>query len=231
LSRSSFSTKPNTLANIDSSTRTMAAKYNRKDHYYEQAKTSGYRSRAAFKLKELNQKFSLLKQGYSVADLGAWPGGWMQVAGSLVGEMGLVVGVDLVPIEPFPHDNIRCLTGDLRDEETLHQLKEVAKNFRQESRYDLVLSDMSAKLTGIKEADQASACVCAELALWVAQRILKPKGTLVMKVFKGGEIDSFIRDSRPVFDKLSRVELDSTRKTSNEFYLVASGIKTEHCVF
>ena len=198
----------------------MSSDYNRKDRFYEQAKAHGYRSRAAYKLMELDSKFGLLRPGMTVADLGAWPGGWMQVAADKIGERGLVVGADLVEIEPLQRDNTHFIHGDLRDEEVLSQMRDAVNG-----KYDLVLSDMSAKLTGIREADQAAAAGCAELALWVAQQILRPNGNLVMKVFKGQEVDNFFRASRPLFQKLNRVELDSTRKTSNEFYIVGVGLK------
>jgi len=197
----------------------MTGDYNRKDRFYELAKAEGYRSRAAYKLKELNQRFKFLAHGAHVLDLGSWPGGWTQVAAQAVGERGLVVSIDLVPLEPLPQENVRLIAGDARDESSLNAIRSYAPNV------SVIISDMSPKLTGIKVADQMGTVACAELAVWVAQQVLKPGGTLVMKVFKGNETDQFHRANRTLFEKLNRIELESTRKTSNEFYLVGQGFK------
>jgi 23S rRNA (uridine2552-2'-O)-methyltransferase len=197
----------------------VSSKYNRKDHLYQKAKESGYRSRAAYKLKEIQAAHKIIKKGDLVLDVGAWPGGWCQVALEYVGPSGAVWGVDLAALEPI--DDARCylLTGDARDLETL--LPNPAPSF------DAVISDMSPKLSGIKEADQAGIVGCAELALWVAQRFLKNGGSFVVKVFKGNEVDMFVKSARPMFNKLVRSELDSTRNTSNEFYLIGLGFKSQ----
>lgn len=184
------------------------------------AKSDGYRSRAAYKLIELDEKYGLLKPGSKVLDLGSWPGGWVQVAASRVGPSGLVVGIDLVQVEEMGSSNVHLLTGDARDESFIATAIEKAG-----SRFDILISDMSPKLTGIKEADQAGTVACAELALWVAGQVVRPGGNFVAKVFKGGDTDAFVKAARPLFNKLARVELDSTRKTSNEFYVIGLGLK------
>lgn len=193
----------------------MSGSYDRKDHFYNLAKSEGFRSRASFKLKELNKKYGLLKPGFKVADLGAWPGGWMQVASQAVGRRGLVVGIDLVEIEDFGQDNVKCITGDVRDDEVIAKAKEMAGGA-----FDLILSDMSPKLSGIKEVDRYGAVGCAELALWASSQLLKEGGSIVIKVFKSNETEEFIRELRKHFKKVVRSELDSTRKTSNEFYVI-----------
>lgn len=198
----------------------MGGEYNRKDRLYWDAKEHGYRSRAAFKLIEINEKFRLLGQGSRVFDLGAWPGGWLQVAAQLVGAQGRVVGIDLVQIEPLPSENVLLLHGDARDEALVTTAADFAGG-----RFDVLLSDMSPKLTGIKEADRYAAVACAELAMFIAERVLTPGGALVVKVFKSPESDAFVKTVRPLFNKVARVELDSTRKTSNEYYLIATGYK------
>lgn len=200
----------------------MSDGYNRKDHYYEKAKSSGYRSRAAFKLIELDQRYGLLKPGRKVLDLGSWPGGWVQVAAERVGPSGLVVGIDLVPVEPVGFDQVHLFTGDARDEGVVQAVLD-----RAGGRFDILISDMSPKLTGIKEADQAGTVGCAELALWLCQQVVRAGGNFVAKVFKGGDTDAFVKAARPLFNKLARVELDSTRKTSNEFYVIGLGLKGE----
>jgi 23S rRNA (uridine2552-2'-O)-methyltransferase len=195
----------------------MSGKYNRKDHLYQKAKESGYRSRAAFKLKELQKTHAIIPKGGRVLDVGAWPGGWTQVALEYVGPRGAVTGIDLQAVDPI--DDARChlIEGDARDLESL-----LAKD---EPLFDSVISDMSPKLTGIKEADQAGTVACAELALYVAEQFLCDGGNFVAKVFKGGQVETFVKNARPMFNKLVRTELKSTRKTSNEFYVLGLGFK------
>ena len=198
----------------------MSGSYDRKDQLYRRAKSEGYRSRAAFKLKELNSRFHFIKPGARVFDLGAWPGGWLQVAAQCAGPHGVVVGIDLVEIENPGASNIKIITGDAREEENINRALQLSSG-----PFDAVLSDMSAKLTGIKEADEAASVGCAELALWVAGRVLKEDGALVIKVFKNGGIEAFVKSMRPLFNKVTRCELDSSRKTSKEFYLAGIGYK------
>lgn len=199
----------------------MAGRYNRKDHLYNKAKSEGYRSRATFKLEEIDASFGILKPGFKVIDLGAWPGGWLQFASKRVGASGLVVGIDLVEIEELGLSNVKTVTGDVRDlEEILSNLKLL------DTKFDLVLSDMSPKLSGIKEVDRFGSVACAELALWAATKVLKSGGNLVIKVFKSSETDAFVKSFRPMFNKVVRSELDATRKTSNEYYLVGFGFKS-----
>ena len=199
----------------------MSKSYVRKDRYYKLAKTQGFRSRAAYKLKELNDKYKFIKSSSKVLDLGAWPGGWMQVAGGTIGKDGLIVGIDLVEIEQFQEDTVRIIRGDVCDEAVILEAKSYCPNL-----YDVVLSDMSPKLSGIKEADRARAVGCAELALWASNQLLKNDGTLVIKVFKSNETDEFVRgEMRKSFVKVTRIELDSTRTTSNEFYVIGFGFK------
>ena len=198
----------------------MSGTYERKDHLYNRAKEEGFRSRAAYKLEELDQKYGLLKPSYKVLDLGAWPGGWLQVASKRVGPDGLVIGVDLVEIEDLGFANIKVIKGDLREEATLDRIVEMNPNS-----FDLVVSDMSPKLSGIPEVDRIAAVALAELALFFAQRFLATGGNLVIKVFKGNETEAFVKTSRSLFNKVARCELKSTRKSSNEFYLVNLGLK------
>jgi 23S rRNA (uridine2552-2'-O)-methyltransferase len=195
----------------------MASDYNRKDHLYKKAKEAGYRSRAAYKLKEIQDAYKIIQNGSHVLDVGAWPGGWTQVALEYVGASGQVTAVDLQALEPIDDERLRVLVGDARDLDSLLP--------NPGTRFDCVVSDMSPKLTGIREADQAGTVACAELALFVAQRFLKKGGSFVVKVFKGGEVEGFVKSARPMFNKLVRSELKSTRNTSNEFYVIGLGFK------
>ena len=196
----------------------MSSEYNRKDHLYEKAKSEGYRSRAAYKLKELNQRFKLFNSGGKILDLGAWPGGWIQVAAEVVGPKGIIVGLDLVELEPFAEENVHLLVGSANDPELINQALALLGG-----NCDAVLSDMSQKLTGIKEADQAGSVACGEAALAAAERGLKRGGHMVVKVFKGNDTDQFVKSLRSRFNKISRAELDASRTTSNEYYIVAQG--------
>ena len=197
--------------------RGMSSEYNRKDPLYLKAKEEGYRSRAAYKLKELQQSSKIIQNGGHVLDVGAWPGGWTQVALELVGPRGTVTAIDLQALAPLDDPRCNLLVGDARD---IGELLGTS-----EPRFDAVISDMSAKLTGIKEADQAAAVGSAELALYVAQNMLKSGGGFVVKVFKGGEVEGFVKSTRPMFNKLVRSELRSSRNTSNEFYIIGLGFK------
>ena len=198
----------------------MSAPYNRKDHLYHKAKNEGMRSRAAYKLQELNDKYGLIEAGDYVLDLGCWPGGWLQTASQLVRGSGLVVGIDLVEIEPLAEPNVRFVCGDVCEDANVRRLLELA-----EGRFDVVLSDMSAKLTGIREADDAAAGSIADLALSAARQTLEVEGNFVVKLFKGNEAERFVKTARPLFNKLIRTELKSSRSTSNEFYAIGLGFK------
>lgn len=193
------------------------SEYNRKDHLYQKAKEEGYRSRAAYKLIEVQDAYKIIKSGNSVLDVGAWPGGWTQVALNYVGDSGSVTAIDLQALDPIDDPRCKLIAGDARDLEQILGTSEPS--------FDVVVSDMSAKLTGIKEADQAAAVGCAELALYVAQQNLKQGGNFLVKVFKGGDVEGFVKSTRPMFNKLLRSELKSTRNTSNEFYVIGLGFK------
>lgn len=193
----------------------LSKEYERKDYLHQKAKEEGYRSRAAYKLIELDKRFGLLRPGVKVLDLGAWPGGWLQVAARKLRNSGLIVGIDLQKIEDIPGNNVHLLCGDAREEENLEKMLSLAQG-----RFDLIVSDMSAKLTGIREVDSAGSVGCAELALYIAERSLKQGGTLVIKLFKSNDSELFVKSMRPMFNKVKRVELDATRSSSNEFYVL-----------
>lgn len=191
--------------------------YQRKDAFYARAKAEGYRSRAAYKLLELARRYQLIRRGDHVVDLGAWPGGWLQVAAELVGPRGVVVGVDLVPIEPLPQSWVGTLVGDASEPAVLEQVRE-----RCRGRVDVVLSDMAPKLSGIRDRDAARAAGLAETAVAVAERLVAPGGRLVMKVFSGAESEALAL-ARRAFATAKLTKPESSRKESAEMYLVASG--------
>jgi len=203
----------------------MAGSYDRKDHYYREAKAAGYRSRAAFKLIELDKKLKFLKSGYRILDLGCAPGGWLQVAAERVGDRGLVVGVDLEEVEPIPaKEKIKkspiILCGDLLEVETQDRVRELAGGG-----IDIVLSDMSPKLSGIRFRDVARSAELVALALDVADSLLKPGGYLVTKAFPGQDTEELVPRFRSRFTRFQRIDLESTRKSSTEQYFIGVGFK------
>ena len=193
--------------------------YQRKDAFYARAKASGYRSRAAFKLQELARKYQLIRHGDHVVDLGAWPGGWLQVAAELAGAQGIVAGVDLQPIEPIGRATVATLIGDAR----LPDVQE-ALRARCAGRVDAVLSDMAPKLSGIRDRDVAQAAELSETALVIAERLLAPGGRLLVKVFSGAEHDA-LATARRLFVTAKLTKPESSRKESAEMYLIGIGFR------
>ncbi|MCP4934575.1 MAG: 23S rRNA methyltransferase, partial [bacterium] len=166
---------------------------NAKDEYIKRSRREGYRSRAAFKLLEIEKKDHLFKHGQHIVDLGASPGGWSQVAQRLIGDKGRVVAMDLLPMQQI--QGVEFIQGDFREDEPLTQLRGLLKG----DRVDLVLSDMAPNITGIASVDQPRAIYLCELALDFAREQLKPGGTLVVKVFQGEGFDQLLRRTRNSF--------------------------------
>ena len=167
----------------------MSKKWNKErkqENYYKQAKKESYHSRASYKLLQLDNKYKIIKQRDKVVDLGAAPGGWSQVALEKTGEEGLVVGVDLQRIKPMEQGNYLGIIGDFTKEETIKKINEVTN-----SQVDVILSDASPQLSGIKDVDQIKALDLVENTLKIARNILKPRGSLVIKVFQGKNLKIF----------------------------------------
>lgn len=194
--------------------------YQPKDAFYQRAKREGYRSRAAYKLVELNRRFRLIRPGDRVVDLGAAPGGWLQVASQLVGPKGVVVGVDIQPIEPFGGQNVHLLRADIASEETLAKIKEFLGGL-----VDCVLSDLSPHLSGIRNADVSRSVELVRNALNVACAVLRPGGRFLVKSFVGEEMAGLSKEIGARFDSLDRTRPEATRKGSSEIYFVAKGFK------
>ncbi len=192
----------------------------RRDPYHRMAKERGYRSRAAFKLKQLNERFGFLNGARYVLDLGAAPGGWLQVASEAVGGDGLVVGVDLERIRPLGLGNVRTLVGDITEEETLDRIRDVFPG-----RVDVVLSDMAPNVSGVWEVDHLRQIHLARSALRIAESLLKPRGWVVMKVFQGSEYERFLGEVRGMFEFVKVVKPKASRKGSAEVFVVARGLK------
>lgn len=194
------------------------AAYRRKDRYYRKAKESGLRSRAAFKLDDLAR--GLVKPGHRVVDLGCWPGGWLQTASRLVGEKGVVVGIDLRRLDRLYLPNVRVLEGDVAATDVLTLLGEALGGPA-----DVVLSDMAPKLTGIASRDEARADELYRLALGAARKLLRAGGGFVCKVFMSPAYRPFVDEVRRSFAEVSTTRPDASRKGSAELYVVARGFK------
>ena len=187
----------------------------KKEHYYRQAKKTGYRARSAFKLKQINSKHNVISAGNTVIDLGCAPGGWLQVASELVGEEGSVVGVDLTGIEPI--DGVIFIRGDARQQETRRKILDAA------GRADVVISDMSPNITGHYSMDHARSVDLAEMALEIACSTLKNGGNFVVKVFQGDMFKDYFDSVKSRFRFVKGHSPAASRKSSSEIYIVAKG--------
>ncbi|UPV75496.1 TRAM domain-containing protein [Halorussus limi] len=190
-----------------------------KDHYYNKSKQEGYRSRAAYKLKQLDREENLLHEGKTVVDLGAAPGGWLQVAAEEVGETGTVVGVDLQRIKDV--DGVETVRGDMTDESTREEVRDIAGDA-----VDVVLSDMAPNMTGEYSVDHARSVHLARQAFETALDVLDTGGDFAVKVFEGQDLDDFREDLDEEFQYVRTLRPDASRDSSSEVYLVAKGRMT-----
>ena len=189
------------------------------DHYVKQAQKKGYRSRAVFKLQEIQEKKRLIKPGQVIVDLGAAPGGWSQVAVPMVGKRGAVIAMDILPMDPI--NGVDFIQGDFTTQEVHDQLLGVIDG----RAVDLVMSDIAPNITGLKAVDQPRSMYLAELALDFAREVLKPGGDFLVKVFQGEGFDEYLRDVRSSFPKVSVRKPKASRPKSREVYLLAQGLK------
>ena len=189
------------------------------DPYVQQAKKDGWRSRAAFKLLEIDAKDKLLKRGEVVVDLGATPGGWSQVAVQRVGESGLVLALDLLEMAPIR--GVHFIQGDFREDAVLTQLEEALG----EREVGVVLSDMAPNMSGVAVMDQARVMHLAELGLDFSRAHLKPEGAFLVKVFQGRDYEAFVRAMRETFRNVVVRKPDASRDRSAEVYLLGHGLR------
>ena len=189
------------------------------DRFVKQAQKDGYRSRASYKLLELNDKDKLIKPGMLVIDLGSAPGGWSQIAGELVGEQGKLIASDILPMDPLP--DVEFIQGDFTEESVFNEIMAAIAG----RPVDVVISDMAPNLSGISSADQAASIYLIELALDMAQQVLKPKGSFIAKAFQGEGYDAYVAQVREHFDSVVIRKPDSSRARSREVYIVGKGFK------
>ncbi|AQQ66864.1 23S rRNA (uridine(2552)-2'-O)-methyltransferase [Microbulbifer agarilyticus] len=189
------------------------------DHYVKQSQKDGYRSRASYKLQELQGKDRLIKPGMTVVDLGAAPGGWSQVAAELVGHKGRVLASDILPMDALA--GVDFVQGDFTEEEVFNELLEKLG----EERADLVISDMAPNMSGVRAVDQPASMYLVELAVDMARQTLKSGGAFVAKVFQGEGFDELIRDLRSQYQTVVTRKPGASRPRSREVYVVARGFK------
>lgn len=192
----------------------------RTDPYHRRAKELGYRSRAAFKLKQLNARFGFLDGARYVLDIGAAPGGWLQVSSEAVGEDGLVVGVDVEKVKPLDLENVKTIVGDVMEEETLERVKKMFAG-----KIDVILSDLSPRVSGAWEVDHYRQIELSRMAMRISENLLKPDGWFVLKVFQGSEYEGFLNELREAYSYVKVVKPRASRKESAEIYVVARGLK------
>ncbi len=187
----------------------------KRDYYHKKALEMGYRSRAIFKLAQIDQKFAILRIGDYVLDLGCSPGGWSQYAIEKVGASGVVFGVDIEPIMPLRSKNFRFVRLDLMEEGSVQKLKQEIG-----TRVDLVISDLAPDMSGTYGVDSSRQSALAQRALDVGIGMLRSGGNLVVKVFEGSESGSIERKAKELFNKVTRMRPLASRKHSSEFYLI-----------
>lgn len=189
------------------------------DPYVQRAKAEGYRSRAAFKLMEMDERDRLIRPGEVIVDLGATPGGWSQVAAKRMQGKGRVIALDLLEMEPL--HGVEFIQGDFREEDILRQLEVTLAGHK----VGLVLSDMAPNMSGILLSDQARVMHLAELGLEFSRQWLKPDGAFLVKVFQGYGFDDFMREMKSVFKTVVSRKPDASRDRSAELYLLGRNLK------
>lgn len=196
--------------------------HERKDeHYYNKARKEGYRSRASYKLIQIHNKFNIFENAKFVLDLGAAPGGWLQVASEFIDDPdGLVLGVDLDPIKPISADNVVTIVGDIRD---LMVQEEIQSFF--DGKVDVILSDIAPDVIGQWDVDQYRQIYLARIALKLCDKLLNDDGWFVVKIFQGREHIGYIKDVNNMFEYVKNFKPAASRKQSAERYIVANKLK------
>jgi 23S rRNA (uridine2552-2'-O)-methyltransferase len=189
------------------------------DEFVKRAQREGFRSRAVYKLDEIQQRDRIIGPGMTIVDLGAAPGGWSQYALGLIGRKGRIVAMDILPLDPLP--GVEFVQGDFRDEAVLEQLLQTVQG----QPIDLVMSDIAPNITGVDAVDQPRAMYLAELAADFADKVLRPGGDLLVKLFQGEGFDDLVRDLRSRYDKVVIRKPKASRSRSREVYALARGRK------
>jgi 23S rRNA (uridine2552-2'-O)-methyltransferase len=194
--------------------------FNHKDFYFKKAKKENFVARSVYKLEEIDHRHRIFKSSQSVVDLGASPGSWSQYVSKKIGNQGKILGIDLTPIT-LNLPNAVFVTGDI--EET--DMEKLLQEHNMGPKVDVVISDMAPKTTGIKSADQARSMALCEMALYVAQKILKPGGSFVVKFFHSGDFESYRKMLRASFTSVDALKPKGTRQESKEIFFICHGFK------
>ncbi len=191
-----------------------------KDHYWKQAKQKGYRSRAAYKLIEIQKRFKIFKKGDYVLDLGCAPGGWIQVIAPQVGTTGKVVGLDRLSVKAFSFPQVSLVKGDIADVELQERIRNIFSG-----PVRVVTSDLSPDLTGIHFQDHCRSCELVRIAFIFSQGLLDPGGIFLAKIFQGEDLEAVVQQLKSSFQQVKRVVPTASRKASAEIYLLAKGFR------
>lgn len=191
------------------------------DHYVKQSQKEGWRSRASYKLLEIQEKDKIFRPGLRVVDLGAAPGGWSQVAVGLVGDQGRVVASDILPMDAIA--GVDFVQGDFTEDAVLERILETIGS----DKVDLVISDMAPNMSGALSVDQPNAMYLVELALDLSSQVLCKGGTFLTKVFQGEGFDAYLQDMKSGFNKVHTRKPAASRARSREVYLLATGFRGE----
>ena len=184
------------------------------DEYVKRSQEDGYRSRATYKLIEIQEKHSILSKGMNILDLGAAPGGWSQYCAAFLDDDGRIVATDILPIDPLA--KVEFVQGDFREDDVFEQLLEIVGD----EAFDIVISDMAPNLSGVDSVDQPRSIYLCELALDMAQRTLKPNGAFLVKLFQGAGSDEFLKSVRENFQTVKIVKPKASRQRSREVYVL-----------
>jgi len=196
--------------------------YEKKDAYYKKSKEEGYRARSAYKLKQINNKFRVMKKGSVVVDIGASPGGWSQVASGLVGQDGKVIAIDKEKMAPLKNSNFTFIQGDITDNSTIEKIIETV------GKVDVLISDIAPKTTGIVDLDRSRSAILSMMALDLGKKILKPRGNFLTKVFQSDESEELFAEMKKCFSYTKRFRPPSTRKRSSEIYFIGKNYFEEN---
>lgn len=191
----------------------------KREHFYKEAKKTGYRARSAFKLKQIQNKYKIIKQSDTVVDLGAAPGGWSQVAKEIVGQKGRVIGVDLISIQPL--NGAVFLKCDMTKQESIDELSMIIND----KKIDVIISDMSPEISGNYSMDQAISIFLCEQAFKTAEIFLKHNGSFICKAFEGEDLENFVKMLSSRFRFIKRFSPAASRKSSSEIYIIAQFFK------
>jgi 23S rRNA (uridine2552-2'-O)-methyltransferase len=197
-------------------------KKHRRDYYYRKAKEEKYRSRATYKLMQVVRKYGFIKPNDIVVDLGAAPGGWMQAASKVVGEQGVVLGIDLKEIEPLNEANACAIVDDITNPELTNQITSILPRSA-----DVVISDAAPNLTGVWDLDHARQIDLARRSLQIALIILKPEGNFFVKTFQGDLLRDFIEEIKHHFSRVEIIKPPASRARSAEIYILGMHLKVQ----